>query len=711
MLSALLLCLAASADAPAVPPPVVSARLYAITGGWGKDSRYPASAVPTVDGDTTGRLEDAFDYAWQRRGADVRLTVTRLNDHFCGLIGVELVLDPATESLTYALQEMPVTEPLRGLAPGPLASSWNLNTPWWLLARTAGQSGGVLVDTADGHGFDSHLGADGAHFMLRFYLPKPGETKQMHLRFVPEADATALKRAARELHAVSADPPLDRAAAERLRATGLVRVDSAGTGFVTGDGRPFYPVGLNTYGTALPQLPPADQERRLARMAAAHMTATRIIITDWAYRPLPHVINDDGLTRLHDTLDRCASHGIRSLICLELGPVAYQYHACLRLSPYWDDLFGLPTVLDWYRELVDRVVRPLRDDPAVLAWTVTNEPAFNLFPNPDNAPKTAAFQGWLKARYGDAGGLRGAWQADAGADFEHVRQPDKDAFENQTTPAARDFLRYEMGITAQAMVDRAKLIKAADARHLVAISDGLGRGLRDVAGAEVFDFWAPHTYELWLNGPPIERHAAFLARYWRDALPDRRRPVIIEEFGISAGPKYPPAMRGEHVRQYLDAVPRVGLAGILHWDFEEETTPEVLAAFTATPPFRPTPAKAAPLVAAWLPPGEDFNIFVYSRYMTRRGWDANVAAARAAGCEVNVVSSPAEAHGAAALLVLADRLTADEARTATGDGLPLYVLPQAKEAARQLPGATALPADEAGQQAMWAKVAAGGYAR
>ena len=125
---------------------------------------------------------------------------------------------------------------------------------------------------------------------------------------------------------------MDFNAAARLRATGFVRVDKAGTGFVTADDHPYFPVGLNSYGTLLPCLPPAEQERRLKQMQDAHMTATRILLCDWNFRPLPHVYNDAWFTRLRDTIDRCASHGIRTLVCLELGAVATQYH--LQPAPF-----------------------------------------------------------------------------------------------------------------------------------------------------------------------------------------------------------------------------------------------------------------------------------------------------------------------------------------------------------------------------------------
>ena len=145
------------------------------------------------------------------------------------------------------------------------------------------------------------------------------------------------------------------------------------------------------------------------------------------------------------------------------------------------------------------------------------------------------------------------------------------------------------------------------------------------------------------NGPAIERHAAFLALYYRNLLPDRPRPVIVEEFGILPGPQFPAEMRAEHARQFLEAGKRCGLAGLVHWDWEEETNPGLLAAYRQTSPYQTAIPEPGTIVAAYLPPSHDWNVFVYARYMVRRNWEAALAAAIAAGCEPKIISSAKEA--------------------------------------------------------------------
>ena len=112
-------------------------------------------------------------------------------------------------------------------------------------------------------------------------------------------------------------------------------------------------------------------------------------------------------------------------------------------------------MLQWYREVVARAVGPLKDDPAVIGWAVTNEPQYALLVNAANVAKTASFRVWLRDRYKTVDKLKLAWGQPGLTGFEQVQQPQQAAFETQSTPAARDFLKFEGAILAQALVARA----------------------------------------------------------------------------------------------------------------------------------------------------------------------------------------------------------------------------------------------------------------
>ena len=89
-------------------------------------------------------------------------------------------------------------------------------------------------------------------------------------------------------------------------------------------------------------------------------------------------------------------------------------------------------------------------------------------------------------------------------------------------------------------------------------------------------------------------------------------------------------------------------------------------------------------------------------------WDAALAGATAAGCQVRIVSAMSEAAGAKAVPVLGEGLAPDEAREIGKTGLPIFLLPKSKPAAQTPPEATVLPGDEAAQNQIWSKLLTAG---
>ena len=140
------------------------------------------------------------------------------------------------------------------------------------------------------------------------------------------------------------------------------------------------------------------------------------------------------------------------------------------------------------------------------------------------------------------------------------------------------------------------MVRAADSRHLLTISAWDPRLLRGLPGAEVFDYWAPHSYEIYFIGPEISDQVMFQVGLLRRALPDRPRPVVIEEFGLFEDPKFPEPMRDEHCRKFLEAGDRWG-AGMMLW---YDLTPGLLAEFTAASHRQPVPPPPGPALGFWV---------------------------------------------------------------------------------------------------------------
>ena len=443
----------------------------------------------------------------------------------------------------------------------------------------------------------------------------------------------------------------------------------------------------------LAMLSPAEQEKILAQSEAVGVNVTRFLIPDYAYRPLG-AYNPEAYRRLLATVDRCAAHGIRSVICLEYSGCGGQYNLTNHTTKNWSDLYLMPEFVNWYKGTLERVVVPLKDNPGVLAYDVTNEPDMAL--SPATPTQSSAWHAWLQGKYTTLAGLRDAWGKPDLASFEAADNPKQDDYDWQKTQQARDFLAFGGDAVGRSMIGRAKLVRAIDKRHLLTISAWDPRLLRGLPDAGIFDFWAPHSYEIYFVGPEISEQVEFQVGLLRRALPDRPRPVVIEEFGLTYDGKFPPPVQAAHCRAFLDAGDRWG-AGIMVWDL----LPEMLPEFKAVSQRKPAPPTPGPKLAFYVAPSEECRSLIYPMYMWRRKWGRALAAAEDSGFRVQEVFKPADATGSKALLVLGDNLTSAEEKAVRDFGLPVVLTDGASAAQKLFPAAPLLPADAAGQSALW----------
>lgn len=695
-----LVLLAAATAALAQEAPLQSVAVMAWTGSW-QSLRAPAVAAPAATGQAEGDLEQAFHVTWARQGDALKLKVTKRADAWVGRLAIEFRWAADTSTLTYGNGDLPVPVPVAQAPKGQVLWSWEYGVPAWLRGESARGAATVIFDTANSHGFFLDRYPDStliAHVGLDW--PKiVGDSVEAAFRLAPDMKPAALQAERRHRLGLEGDPPLDQAKLRRMRAAGFARVDRTGWGFETTDGKPLRILGQNT--PHLATLTPVEQERLLAKSEAAGTTVTRVLIPDYAHRPLG-VCNPEAYRRLIAAIDRCAAHGIRTVVCLEYSGCGMQYNLSIHHTKNWSDLYLLPEAMEWYRDTVARVVKPLRDNPAVLGYDVTNEP--DMAPAPATPTLSGAWQAWLAKRHGTLEQLRQAWNVPDLASFETAAIPQQEDYDWQRTPAARDFMAFGGDAVGRSMIARAQLVRAVDKRHLLTISAWNPRLLRGLPGAEVFDYWAPHSYEIYFIGPEISDQVMYQVGLLRRALPDRPRPVVIEEFGLLEDPKFPEPMREEHCRKFLEAGDHRG-AGMMLW---YDLTPGLRAQFATASKRKPTPRPPGPALAFYVVPSEECRVLLYPQYMWRRKWGLALAAAEDAGYRVREITGQAEAAGCKTLLVLGDSLTPAEEETVRRIGLPVVLTPGADAAAKALPQATVLPKEREAQTALWkARLVAG----
>jgi hypothetical protein len=685
---------ALAAEGPAAAPPMTNISLMAWLGSWAS-LQSPSVAPPAGDGQAAGDLAKAFHVAWQRTGGALHVKVTRLADAWVGRLAIEFRFGPQTRALTYAYADCPVRLPLTDAKPGPLVWAWDYGVPAWLMGESETNSAAVILDATTTHGFFADKAQDGT-IVVACSLDWPkavGESVEAGFHLAAGTSAAALQTERRQRLGIPPDPALDLAKLNRLRAAGLVQVDKAGWGFVTADGQPLRILGQNR--SHLAMLSPAEQEPILAQYEAGGLTVTRLLLPDYVYRPMGRY-NDEAYGRLMATIDRCAAHGIHVVICLEYSACADQYNVSVHATRNWSDLYTMPGMLDFYRGTVARVVPPLRDNPAVLGYDVTNEPDIAL--SPATPTLSGGWHDWLRARYGDIARLRDAWGKPDLVSFDSAEVPTQRDYDGQTTRPARDFFAFGGGAIGQGLIARAKIVRAADPHHLITISGWDPRLLRGQRGADVFDYWSPHSYEIYFVGREISDQVMYQLGILRRALPDRPRPVVIEEFGlVENDPRYPEAMKAAHARAFLDAGDRWGV-GIMIWS---DLTSPLVAEFAAASKRAPSARTDGSSLAFYLPPSAEWHVPIYSAYMWRRKWGEALASAQEAGFRVREVVKPSDAAGCKALLILSDSLTPAEAQTVRGFGLPVLLTPGAHDAAQVFPEAPVLPADWAAKVALW----------
>lgn len=574
----------------------------------------PAEARPGAAGEAM--LGSTYRVRWSRSPIGWRIEATRTDEGKYWRLALEASYPASTTALTLTDQTLPVRIPLAAVArKGQAYWTWTPGAPNRLAAESPTGLSAIIPTTRSHHGFWVVGEADGT-FTAQFGLDA---------WTVGAAASIALELSSKPPSLPSRpDPPAGRSTLH-----GLLKVDPSGAGFIDGAGRPWFMAGRNQHDFVA--MSPAAQVAFLRAMRSARMNTLRILVQDTLFRPLPGVWNADAIRRLRPALDRCAAHGIRASICLELSGCGYQYSVASHLSPAWSDLYLHPEARRAYADLVRRIVRPLRNHPAVASWGVTNEP--DIVPDPASVIQAQAFRAWVEARRGPG----------APAQIPTVAE-----HEAQSTQAARDFREWSTAALADALIDRAQAVRAADPAHLITLSAWDPRLFADRAAARVFDYWSPHTYDLWLNGPLIERHVYGLLYGQRRALSDHPRPVVIEEFGMSEAPERPEALRAEHVRQFVAAARRLGLAGILHW---WDMSPALLRACEPPALAHPAPTPGRPL-AVWLPPSHYAALVVYGRYMDRRRWEDRLWAVREAGFEPQFVTTCAAADRIGRLMIL-----------------------------------------------------------
>jgi hypothetical protein len=312
-------------------------------GGQHRIERVVAAAGDDV---TEGTLGTTYRVTLRRTEDAIRARITRLDKRPYYRSALECRFAAGTRELVLGYYDVPVAFPAEQIRmTGQFYNTWNWDLlPSWISGVTAGGQSTCVAPAANAH--HGMIKESNGEYTAQFGLDawEVGQSAEMTLRLSSGPQAAALaeqaNREARDERLKAARLAADAAAGREpvTPLSGYVRVDASGTGFVSGDERPMFVAGRNI--GDLPAFCPEEQELLLKQMAAAGMNTTRICLWDCLYRPLPGLWNEAALARVKPTLDRCARHGIRVIVCLELSANGYQYSCTTHRTRAWSDIYA-----------------------------------------------------------------------------------------------------------------------------------------------------------------------------------------------------------------------------------------------------------------------------------------------------------------------------------------------------------------------------------
>jgi len=365
-----------------------------------------------------------------------------------------------------------------------------------------------------------------------------------------------------------------------------IKIAPGGRTFVTEDGKPFVPLGVNYYrpGTGwAPQIwkkfdAPATRQD-FARMKALGVNCVRVFLTYGSFYMEPDALLPEGLAKFDEFLAMAEAAGI------------YVHPAGL---DHWE---GTPAWASGDRIADERVLVALegfwrkfaqryRGRSVIFAYDLRNEPEVPW----DSPPLRAKWNKFLLARYGSSQAAAQAW----GVGPETIRWGEQPPPKDVDAPGDRQLLDYQHlreEVADEWTRRQAAAIRSADPQALVTVGmiqwsvPALLPGVRHYAGfcpqrqAKLLDFLEIHFYPLesgffeYATEESENRNLAYLESVVGEVAA-AGKPVVLAEFGWYGGGKltinqgrHAPASQEQQARWCRRAVETSqGLAtGWLNW--------------------------------------------------------------------------------------------------------------------------------------------------
>ncbi len=358
-----------------------------------------------------------------------------------------------------------------------------------------------------------------------------------------------------------------------------------------GTGKPFVAVGVNYFDHETGWAPHLWQRFDESRVKA-HLdllreqgfNTIRVFITLESFEREAGKLTPEGLAKFRKLVDLCRE---RSIYVIPTGPELWEGAPAWFKGDRFADESLLSAEASWWRSFAGE----LKDEPAILAWDLANEPMIGW----ESPAMLQAWNVWLTARYASREAMAAAWNVPvdkieaAGA----VSIPPK-------VPARGDrklldYQRFREHIGDAWTSRMAAAIRSVDPRHMVTVgqiqwaSRVMLPSVWHYAGfdlqtnAKYVDFTSIHFYALAAPRPCDAPAGVAVNRVYLQAILAEcmaaGKPVMIGEFGWYGGGGLKgqsgwdlPEMPIEHQAEWCDAlleVSRGRVCGWLNWAFAD----------------------------------------------------------------------------------------------------------------------------------------------
>lgn len=246
----------------------------------------------------------------------------------------------------------------------------------------------------------------------------------------------------------------------------LVIVAPGNQGFVERDsGRPYIPFGTNYYDPHTGWAPKiwrqfdsGKVQEHFRIMRELGVNCARVFLAAAGFQPSVETVDEQCLKKLDALVEIARKSGIRLMLT---GPDHWE-----GWPSYWKpDRFAGETSLQALERFWDVVGRRYRDEPAIFAWDLLNEPHLPWFVEQWHP----LWNSWLKETYGSRESLKAAWGSEI-TDAEQWGQvaaaEDKPDI---NSPRLRDWQRFREHLADRWVRRQVEALRKADPTHLITV--------------------------------------------------------------------------------------------------------------------------------------------------------------------------------------------------------------------------------------------------